>query len=525
MHSFALLLLFACQDPAAGGSPPASPAPLDLVELRNGDTLEGRITVEVDGYVELQLDAGATVGFSMAEVARIRRAAGGAAPVTVGDLPAHGEWFVLHDAAGAAVGWLSTSVTANQDGGFTIGEEYEFTAGRKRYQVTSMATASADRRARSCYFRERISEPVLATLSSGLLDGSSQDRTVDERIVEAQVVGRILQIQHLDRTGRRERELAWPEAASFPLLARTLARSASRPLGDTPVFDPAGEELVVRSYDGTRRRKVVHDGVTTTVQEVAEASTSGRNSEWLDGTFHTLRRELAGPSLVALPSAADSARLAVGAVQIPAAIVPEPSGAFGLWIPNPAWTRREDLPEGQVALLCSLHDASVALSRLDHLEPGASLDTAAEAVANWFALLHPELRLGAAIPLPVRDRQAIQRVAEGRRGGVPFRATLDVIPQRERYLVLVCMAPVAAWDELAADFAFVRRSIELEAQSLAPRLQGPLAEKGKPTGRGAAVPPRPAAAPTPSPSPSPADGTGPNGSPSQPASGTVRIPD
>lgn len=523
MHSFALLLLFACQDPAPGGAPPVRSVPLDVVELRNGDTLEGRITVEVDGYVELQLDAGATVGFSTAAVAHIRRGAGGAAPATAADLPAHGEWFVLHDAVGDAVGWLSTSVTANQDGGFTIGEEYEFTAGPKRYQVTSMATAGADRRPRSCYFRERISEPVLATLSTGLLDGSSQDRTVDERIVEARVDGRTLRIQHLDRTGRRERELAWPEAASFPLLARTLARSASSPLGDTPVFDPAGEELVVRSYDGTRRRKVVHDGVTTTVQEVAEASTAGRNSEWLDGTFHTLRRELAGPSLVALPSASDSARLAVGAVQIPAAIVPEPSGAFGLWIPNPAWTRREDLPVGQVALLCQLHDASVALSRLDHLEPGASLDTAAEAVANWFALLHPDLRLGAASPLAVRERQAIQRIAEGRRGGVPFRATLDVIPQREHYLVLVCMAPVAAWDELAADFAFVRRSVELEAQSLAPRLQGPLAEKGKPTGRAAAVPPRAAAVP--SPSPAPAAGDGSNGAPSQPASGTVRIPD
>ena len=49
MHSFALLLLFACQDPAPGGAPPVRSVPLDVVELRNGDTLEGRITVEVDG--------------------------------------------------------------------------------------------------------------------------------------------------------------------------------------------------------------------------------------------------------------------------------------------------------------------------------------------------------------------------------------------------------------------------------------------------------------------------------------------
>lgn len=202
-----------------------------------------------------------------------------------------------------------------------------------------------------------------------------------------------------------------------------------------------------------------------------------------------MRRELAGPSLVALPSAADSARLAVGAVQIPSAIVPQPSGAFGLWIPNPAWTRREDLPAGQVALLCQLHGASVALSRLDHLEPGASLDTAAEAVANWIGLI-PELRLGPSIPLAVRERQAVHRVAEGRRGGVPFRVTLDVIPQREHYLVLVCMAPAAASGRTAPAVR-VRAALGRTRGPVAgPSAAGAFGREGpadRPCGRGAAT--------------------------------------
>lgn len=515
MIPIALVVSLACQDPAptppvttvppsatvVQGDPPA--ATLDVIELKNGDTLEGRITAEVDGYVELKLGEGATIGVSTATVARIRRGAGGAAPGPSVPLPVHAEWFVLHDAAGAAVGWLNTTVSADADGSYTIGEEYEFVAGRRRVQVTSLAIAGADRTPRSCYFRERQSEPVLASLQLGLGDGSQQERIVDERIVEAKVEDGRLLVQHLDRHGRRERQFDWPSGASFPLLARTQARLGGQPLAAVPVFDPATEEMATRSYDGSRRRRVVNDGVATLVQEVAEGSAAGRNSEWLDAQYHTLRRELAGPSLVALPSSKESMKIAVGAASIPGAIVAEAGGSFGLWLPNPAWSVRDELPAGQVALVCEAHGATVALSRLDHLEPGLSLDSAADAVANWFTLLHPELRLGERQPITVRERAAVRLLADGRRARVGWRATVDVIPQRDRFVVLVCCAPTAAWDELAPDFAFLLRSLELEAQALAPRLQGPLAESGGKGGNAkapavtkAAPPTPPAAAPT-----------------------------
>jgi hypothetical protein len=527
MIPFALVVLLACQDPAPT-PPPATSAPqstpsLDVIELKNGDTLEGRITAEVDGYVELTLGEGATIGVSTATVARIRRGAGGAAPGPQVPLPVHAEWFVLHDAAGECVGWLRTTVSTAADGSYTLGEEYEFVTGRRRFQVTSLATAGADRKPRSCYFRERQSEPVLASLQLGLGDGSQQERVVDERIVEAKVADGRLQVQRLDRHGRREREFGWPEQASFPLLARTTARLGGAPIDALPVFDPATEEMATRSYDGSRRRRVVHDGEPMFVQEVAEASAAGRNSEWLDAQFHTLRRELAGPSLVAVPSSAESMKLAVGATSIPRAVVAEAGGSFGLWLPNPAWAPRDEQPAGQVALVCEAHGASVALSRLDHLEPGLSLDSAADAVANWFSLLHPELRLGERQSIAVRERTAVRLLAQGRRARVAWRATVDVIPQRDRFVVLVCTAPSDAWDELAPDFEFLLRSIELEAQALAPRLQGPLAAGNAKGNDGAAAKPMakaPAAA-----APSPAGKATPV-TPQPPARDIhVRIPD
>lgn len=469
MNALLPLLLCCCQDPA----PPA----LDVVELKNGDRFEGRITAQLDGYVELRLDAGAVIGLSTAEIAAVRPGAGAPVAATASAVPARDEWFVLHDASGAAVGWLHASVQNTADGGFTISEEYEFHQHHERYQVTSLCSAGADWTPRSCYFRERRSEPVLG-LAAMPVDGAGQsERIVDERIVEAVPHGDRLQVVRLDRNGRRERELPLEHGVTFPLLARARARATGTAMPDTLLFDPATEELVVRSFDGARLRRVTVDGETMQVTELVESSAQGRNSVWLDASLRTVRRELAGPSLVAMPSNGDSARVAAHGATIPSAVVAEASGAFGVWLPNPAWTAREALPAGQVALTCAAHGASVALTRLDHLDPGTPLDTAADAVANWFRLLHPDLVVDGRETTTLRGGRAVQLRASGGYGEARVLATVDVTPHGEHFLVLICRAPAQAWDELAADFAFLRRSVELEPQALAPKLQGPIAAR------------------------------------------------
>ncbi|MEO6596026.1 MAG: hypothetical protein ABIP94_14850 [Planctomycetota bacterium] len=474
MNALLPLLLCLCQDPT-----PTPPAPtarnVDIVELVNGDQFEGRITAEIEGYIEIELDAGATVGFSTAEVKAIRRGQGASPAANAGALPASSEWFVLHDARGLAVGWLHASVTNTALGVCTIGEEYEFQDGKRRYQITSLCTTDARWTAATCYFRERISDPLLASVTRLGIEGQA-DRIVDERIVEAVSQGDHLLVTRLDRSGRGERTLDWAAGSTFPLLARAQARHTGAAVDGATMFDPATEELVARSFGAARLRRVVVDGKPLQITEIAETSATGRNAEWLDASMRTIRRELAGPSLVAVPSSAESARLAVGGVTQPSAIASEPGGDFGLWVPNPAWQVREDSPNGQVALTCEVHAASVGLSRLDHLEAGTPLDTAADAVANWFALLHPDLRIESREQILVRDRSALRLQASGRVGAIQIQATVDVIPNRGEFFVLVCRAPRAAWQELASDFDFLRRSIELSPQGLAPTLQGPLAE-------------------------------------------------
>lgn len=500
MTPFLLLLslqLPAPQEPIGTAAvPPARPG-VDVVELKNGDRLLGRIQHQLDGYVEIQLEAGATVGISIAQVAAIRRGTGPvAAPIPAAVTPRN-EWFLLYDGHGASVGWLHASVSLAADGSVSMQEEYEFVEGRRRYQVTSLCTAGPQLQPVSCYFRERISEPSMgpALLPGGATSGQG-DRIADERIVEATCRGDSLQVVRLDRSGRRERTIDIAPGTTFPLLQRTLARQRGAAVPTAPMFDPATEEITERSFDAARERRLLVDGERRTVTEITEASALGRNHEWLDANQRTVRREIAGPSLVAVPSSADSARSMVGGVTIPSALIREVGGSFGLWAPNPAWEAVEGLPAGQLSLFCAAHGASVGFSRLDHLEPAASLDTAVDAVGNWFLLLHPEIALERREAIAVRDRPAVRLWALGRSGKAPMRATIDVIPHAGGHLVLLCRAPAAAWDELAADFAFVLRSVELDPQALEPTLQGPLAKPGASGGKSPrAAEPKRAAAP------------------------------
>jgi hypothetical protein len=481
MNPLPLLCLF-CQDPAPV-TPPATPRALDVIELKNGDQLEGRITVDVDGYVEITMAPGETVGFSRAQVKNILRGVGTIIPTVTGTVRESSEWFVLYDAHGEAVGWLHTAVQGRGDGGITASEEYEFVEGRRRYQITSMCVAGSGLVPVSSYFRERISDPMLSAVMSPAAPAQSE-RIVEERIVEAKASGDRLYVQRLDRAGRHERQLEWAAGATFPLLARTLARHTGQAVVASQAFDPALEEIVSCSFSGARQRLVTLDGSATKVTEIAETTATSRNSTWIDANLQTVRRELAGPSLVALQSNADSARLAVGGVHVASAVVSEPGGEFGLWVPNPAWQLEEGIPAGQVVLTCDAHGASISLTRLDHFEPGTSLDAAAEAVGKWFALMHPGLKVDGSTRITIRDRKAVQMLAKGGPVKGRMRAEIDVMAHQGQFLALVCLAPAAAWEELAADFDFLRRSIELSPQALSPTLQGPLAvpKSGTPAG-------------------------------------------
>lgn len=463
-----LLSLVLCQDPQV-----ASPAPtsLDVIELSSGETVEGRIVLELGSYLEIEVMPGAKVGLRKTQIAAIRRGAGGPAPTPAqAVIPASNRWFTLHDATGQAVGWLHSTVTAAEGGGVKVAEEWEFSAGTRHFQVTVLETADAQLQPKSCYFRERICEELVGQVADQPV--ARRARVVDERIVEASVVGGQLQIGRLRREGRDERTLPWTAGSTFPLLFREAARSNSAPVTKT-VFDPASEELATRSFAADRRRQVLVDGKPVQVTEQQETAGVVANLLWRDASGRVLRREVSGPSLVALPSTPELARGAVArGERLPAACAVEASGKFGLWRPNPAW---EALPaaEGSVLLGCALHDAYISLSVVDHLDPGTQLAAAGESIARWFQLLQPGMRLQPATSIRVRGREALQWEANGKNGDRDEGAVLVVVPWQDRFVLLRCSAPRSALSELRPDFANVIAHLELDGKALAGMLPAP----------------------------------------------------
>ena len=82
------------QGPEAVVPLPSDPeAKLDVVVLKNGDELVGSITAELDGYVEIAIEDGATVGISRAQVKEVRQRAV-AAPLKAAVVRADDAWFV-----------------------------------------------------------------------------------------------------------------------------------------------------------------------------------------------------------------------------------------------------------------------------------------------------------------------------------------------------------------------------------------------------------------------------------------------
>lgn len=495
MITFPLLLslLPLCQDPV----PAAAARPLDVIVLKNGEEMEGRITTEIAGYIEFELGRGAVVGLARDRIAEIRRGQGSTPGAAVASVAPSDEWFTLHDADGTAVGWLHTTVVVAEGGTVTVGEEYEFAEGAKRYQVTSQSIADKALVPVRSYFRERISEPIQAvvTLPGGGGNGAP-DRIAKERIVEARCDGGKLHVVRSDNQGRQQRDYEWGDGATFPLLVQVAARAGRGATGEIPVFDPATEAMSHCRVAQPRQRTVVLGGKTQNVTEIVEAHCDAQNREWIDAGMKTLRREIAGPALVAVPGSHGGTRNLAARPPIAAALAREAGATFGLWVPNPAWQQVADLPAGQITLQCTSHDATIGLSRLDHLQPGTQVDSAADAVANWFLLLQPELRIVRRERQDIRERRCVRLVAESG-GSRAQRAWLDVIPLKDAFLVLVCRAPLAAWEELAPDFAFVARTVELEPASVAPPVQGPLEQKQRRDAKAAEEPAPPATRPLP----------------------------
>lgn len=448
------------QDPTAVNS--ASQRVLDEVELVGGERLEGAITVETDDYVEIRLDGGTVVGFGRDRVARLRRGVGAAeakAVVAGAERTLQDQWFAVHDGAGQAVGWLHANARRQPDQVIRLEEEWEFTQDGHRTAVTLQEVVSAAGQALSCYYRER-------TFVAG------EDRVRTERIVEARCDGDTLEVTRISGQRRLARSYRMPSGGSFPLTARWQMRHGILDAGATQdriavvLYDPCVEQFVVTSFRPARRRLVSAEGSSQEVTELLSETGPVQNAEWLDGTLAVVRREICGPSLVAVPADVDVAQSAGdrAASVHPASFALEPGARFGLWRPNPAWTFDDSVSDGRLALRCETHDAQITAVWLPDIEADPTMESAADTVSRWYSLVRPGFAVESRRGGQLRGRTCVVLVGSSREGASVRRSVVHVVGLRQGVLAITWSCPADRERLLRDDVTRVLETIDLDPQ-------------------------------------------------------------
>jgi len=233
------------------------------------------------------------------------------------------------------------------------------------------------------------------------------------------------------------------------------------------VFDPRSEDLHQLAWRSQGRRQVSDGKRSLDVRELRVTSGKVENLEWLDASGASLRREVNGPALVAVPTSADTARgvSKFGSVAGAGAVCKEGTGRFGLWLPSPTWRGTAEAKDGKVLVSNAIDDAEVSLVAIDHVDAELGLDSVADTVARWLRLLRPDLEIEKRMKSAVRSWPAVciqsTHVRQPGGAGNTRRTRTFVFRAHGLVLALSCEAPAKPSPGFEADLTRLLSMVEV----------------------------------------------------------------
>lgn len=432
-----LAALILAQDPVDAGATRVQ------VELDSGAALVGVIETRSGDYLELRLDDGSLVGFGTERVLEITTAAAMSVLQRAG-LSERDEHFALHDAAGVAVGTLHATVVPTPSGRVRLSEEWAFRSRGEVVAVTQLEVVTADLAPLWCFYHERRQR-------------RSDRKTLAERLLRAEVDEGKLVVEILSDSGRERREYPFESGTSFPLLWRESLRQGVTDGASVSVFDPGQQEFVARSASTRFRRAVPWRGEVVGLQELRVQFGDREHVEWLDASAGSLRREVNGPALVAVPTPAHQAEryAKVSAAVFGATRIESEDGQVALWLPDPSWSGS---PQGQNAVrLTDPSEAAIAeISSWHDLEADAGLWSKAETIERTLRLRGAGWTVEGRDAVAWRGREAVRlslQLPEGR-------ADLWVADVADHTVALWLRAPDRLWPRVEDEFNRILDSAE-----------------------------------------------------------------
>lgn len=442
-----------------------SPQKVDRVHLKDGQTLEGRVVVDIPSYVEIDLGDGVVVGLDKSDVMLVEKIEGtieAAASFAPARAANQDDWFLVHNAEGKAVGWLHEARRVQEDGRLRLSQEWHFRDGESRAEWSVVELWDENGLPMSAVFHERRRGPR-----------GQSDRRAD-RTVRATLRGEKLVVERQSVEGGRRDIYDIEAGLSFPLGFRdSILRLGTEIQGQQSrqVFDPIKDRFDSWSLDLGRTRSVPQGKSSRRVRVLQLNSTERTSVEWLDGASSTVRRELNGPELVAIPSTERIARTAVkqSAVVGPVAFRAELGGSFGLWLPNPCWRFSAAEREGELTAASS-DGAELTIARLSHIDDGVPAQQAADTVIRWLGQAYDDLRVNERNPIKVRGRPGYEvrcEIRQPTRGNPGIRQLwVRVFEQDGAWYGAAVQLPADRATLVERDLAWMLERIELDPRGL-----------------------------------------------------------
>ena len=467
----------AAQMPTEASEKPAS---VDVIVLKNGSRLEGRILSEDDRLVQILIGPGQTLGVRKKTISSYERRSDDeetesrAAEEAAFPLRPRSDWFRVRNGEGHIVGTLHLVANAEDTKTFRLEEQWTFRDGVKNTLVSRIERVDREGKPQSVYFREAVID-------------TKHDKILSERLFQGKVSTDTMIVFERDMKGKKDRLLGFGKGNLFPLYVRESLRQGKAKHAHSyhaSVYDVMADLFELRTYEMQQDdpvparyfpKTMVHKGSALRIQNVSRGRTI---REWVAPGGRVLLMEINGLDLVAEPIEVKEALAIQKASHLERRMLPPASqklGGFDVWLPRATWSYVK-APRGSRVLraYASLPDVEARATLLDAQEDVDTPLAAARVLLQRWRLDHAWFEEKESREIEVRGRRWVRVLGKGRVAGANGRKTgmsgiLYLTRADQGWLLLSLSGPRKSMDRLEGEALEWVQKVRIEGEILGRR--------------------------------------------------------
>ncbi len=457
------------------------PAAMDVIVLKNGSRLEGRILSEDEELVQILIGPGQKLGVRKKRISSYERRSDEAetekreGEEAAFPLRPRSDWFRIRNAEGQIVGTLHLVANAEDTKVFRLEEQWTFREGRKNTLVSRIERVNREGKPVSLYFREAVIDTKF-------------NKILSERLFQGKISTDSMVVFERTMKGKKERLLGFEKGNLFPLYVRESLRQGMAKNARSyhaSVYDVMSDLFELRTYELEQDDPVpasyfpklmVRKGSGLRIQSTSRGRTV---REWVAPGGRVLLMEINGLDLVAEPIEAKeglSIQKADHLDRKQLSPAQQSLGGFEVWLPRATWSYVR-APQGSRVLkaLASIPDVEARAVLLDGFRD--EIDTpeaAARILLQRWNLDHAWFEESESRGIQIHGRRWIRVLGKGRVRGdsgrkVPMAGILYLTRADQGWLLLSLAGPRKSMDRLEGEALEWVRNVRTEDDILGRR--------------------------------------------------------